>query len=101
MANTAFQSRSDASTVTPAQVSVPILSATVAVFAAVSFLLCMLLGFVAPEWGLHKPWLQFFLGLTGFDLRSLALGIVQSVVFGGYAGALLGTIFNVISRRFG
>ncbi|ACI59040.1 MFS-type transporter involved in bile tolerance (Atg22 family) [Rhizobium leguminosarum] len=101
MANTAFQSRSDASPVTPAQVSVPILGATVAVFAAVSFLLCMLLGFVAPEWGLHKPWLQFFLGLTGFDLRSLALGIVQSVVFGGYAGALLGTIFNVISRRFG
>ncbi|MBY4612307.1 hypothetical protein [Rhizobium redzepovicii] len=101
MANTAFQSRSDASTVTPAQVSVPVLGATVAVFAAVSFLLCMLLGFVAPECGLHKPWLQFFLGLTGFEVRSLALGTVQSVIFGGYTGALLGAIFNFISARFG
>ncbi|AGS24860.1 MULTISPECIES: hypothetical protein [Rhizobium] len=101
MANTIFHTRSDAPTTTPAQISVPVLSATVAVFAAVSFLLCMLLGFIAPEWGLHRPWLQFYLGLTGFDLWSVVLGTVQSVVFGGYAGALLGAIFNVISRRFG
>ncbi|PDT18868.1 hypothetical protein CO670_01915 [Rhizobium sp. J15] len=101
MANTIFQTRSDASTVTPAQISVRVLSATGAVFAALSFLLCMLLGFVAPEWGLHRPWLQFYLGLTGFDLWSVVLGTAQSVIFGGYTGALLATIFNVISRRFG
>ncbi|ANL68351.1 hypothetical protein AMC84_PB00188 (plasmid) [Rhizobium phaseoli] len=76
----------------PAQVSVPVLGATVAVFTAVSFLLCMALGFVAPEWGLHRPWLQFYLGLTGFDLWSVVLGTAQSLIFGGYAGALLGTI---------
>ena len=101
MANTIFQTRSAASTATPAQVSVPVLGATVAVFTAVSFLLCMALGFVAPEWGLHRPWLQFYLGLTGFDLWSVVLGTGQSLIFGGYAGALLGTIFNVVSRRFG
>ena len=101
MANTIFQTRSDASTVTPARISVPVLSATGAVFAALSFLLCMLLGFVAPDWGLHRPWLQFYLGLTGFDLWSVVLGTAQSVIFGGYTGALLATIFNVISRCCG
>ncbi|CAN7331470.1 hypothetical protein [Rhizobium sp. LjRoot258] len=101
MANTILHSVPEPSSATPAHVSVPVLGATLAIFAIVSFLLCMLLGFVAPDWGLHRPWLQFYLGLTGFDLRSLALGIIQSVIFGGYAGALIAAIFNVISRRFG
>ncbi|PDT12505.1 hypothetical protein [Rhizobium sp. M1] len=101
MANAIFQTRSDVSTATPVQVSDSILGATVAVFAAISLLLCILFGFVAPEWGLHRPWLQVYLGLTGFDFWSVVLGTVQSVIFGGYAGALLGTVFNVISRRFG
>lgn len=101
MANIILHSRSESSPVTPAHVSITTLGATLAVFATISFLLCMLLGFVAPEWGLHRPWLQFYLGLTGFDLRSLVLGILQSVIFGGYAGASIAAIFNFISRRFG
>ncbi|MGZ2426291.1 hypothetical protein [Rhizobium laguerreae] len=101
MANTVLHVHSVKSLTTPAHVSVPVLGATLAVFASISFLLCMLLGFAAPEWGLHKPWLQFYLGLTGFDLRSVALGFLQSVVFGGYAGASIAAIFNFISRRFG
>ncbi|MBB3166104.1 hypothetical protein FHS25_006620 [Rhizobium laguerreae] len=101
MANTILHVHSVKSLVTPAHVSVPVLGATLAVFASISFLLCMLLGFVAPEWGVHKPWLQFYLGLTGYDLRSVALGFLQSVVFGGYAGTSTAAIFNFISRRFG
>ncbi|AYG58922.1 hypothetical protein CCGE525_08995 [Rhizobium jaguaris] len=101
MANATLRSQPAASSATPTHISVPVLGATLAVFVTVSLLLCMLLGFAAPEWGLHRPWLQFYLGLTGFDLRSLALGILQSVIFGGYAGALIAAIFNVISRRLG
>ncbi|MBY3095142.1 hypothetical protein HFO72_30845 [Rhizobium laguerreae] len=101
MANTSLHVSSAKSLTTPAHVSVTALGATLAAFVSISFLLCMLLGFAAPEWGLHRPWLQFYLGLTGFDLRSVALGLLQSVIFGGYAGALIAAIFNFISRRFG
>ncbi|WP_064695321.1 hypothetical protein [Rhizobium aegyptiacum] len=58
MANTSLNVHSEISPATPARVSVPVLGATLAVFASISFLLYMLLGFVAPEWGLHRPWLQ-------------------------------------------
>ena len=101
MANTALHTQLVISPAAKAHISEPVLGTTLAAFVTISFLLCMLLGFVAPEWGLHRPWLGFYLGLTGFDLRSLALGILQSVVFGGYAGALIAAIFNFISRRFG
>jgi len=77
------------------------LGAALAAFALVSFLLCMLLGVIAPDWGLHKPWLQFYLGLTGFDLRSLALGTAQSIIFGSYAGVTIAFLFNVFNRWFG
>jgi len=61
MANKTLRSQPATSPITPAHVSVPAVGATLAAFAAMSFLLCMLLGFVAPEWGLHGPWLQFYL----------------------------------------
>ncbi|NTJ11358.1 hypothetical protein [Rhizobium lusitanum] len=93
MANITLQALSARCSAAPTRVSVPVLG--------VSLLLCMLLGFVAPEWGLHRPWLQFFPGLTGFDLQSSAPGLLQSLVFGGYAGALTAAIFNVVSPRFG
>ncbi|MDU0362907.1 hypothetical protein RWK44_21180 [Rhizobium sp. 25PS6] len=101
MANTSLHVSSVKSPATPAHVSVPVLGATLAAFVSISFLLCMLLGFAGPEWGLHRPWLQFYLGLTSFDFRSVALGFLQSVIFGGYAGASIATIFNFVSRRFG
>lgn len=68
--------------------------------AMISFLLCMLLGMAVPDWGLHRPWLQFYLGLTGFDVRSLGLGVAQSLAFGGYAGVLIALLLNFFNRRF-
>jgi hypothetical protein len=100
MANITFQTGQPALSAPSPRLSVRASGASLAAFAAISFLLCMLLGMVAPDWGLHRPWLQFYLGLTGFDLRSLALGIVQSIVFGGYAGMAIAVLFNFFNRRF-
>lgn len=101
MADTTFQAGQAALPAPPQHLSVRASGATLAAFAVLSFLLCMLLGMVAPDWGLHRPWLQFYLGLTGFDLRSIALGTVQSIVFGGYAGVAIALLFNLFNRRFG
>lgn len=101
MATTAFQTGQVTAPAAPLQLSARTLAATLAAFAVISFLLCMLLGMVAPDWGLHRPWLQFYLGLTGFDLRSLALGIVQSIALGGYAGTAIALLFNLFNRRLG
>lgn len=90
-----------ASMTTSSRLSPQVLGLTLAVFVAISFLLCMLLGLIAPDWGLHKPWLQFYLGLTGFDLRSVVLGLIQSLVLGGYTGLLVAFLFNVFSRWIG
>lgn len=101
MANTTFQTDQRGLVAAPSHLSVRVSGATLAAFVVISFLLCMLLGMIAPDWGLHRPWLQFYIGLTGFDLRSLVLGTVQSVIFGGYAGAMIAFLFNVFNRWFG
>lgn len=101
MAHVTSQARRDILTTASASLSVAAFGMTMAAFAAISFLLCMLLGMAVPDWGLHRPWLQFYLGLTGFDLRSLGLGTVQSLAFGGYAGVMIALLFNVFNRRFG
>lgn len=101
MANITFQTGQAALPAPSPHLSVRASGAALAAFAMISFLLCMLLGMVAPDWGLHRPWLQFYLGLTGLDLRSLALGTVQSIVLGGYAGVAIAVLFNFFNRRFG
>ncbi|SIR33630.1 hypothetical protein [Bosea sp. TND4EK4] len=101
MANTAFQVDQRAIEATPLRLPAGVLGAALAAFAAVSFWFCMLLGVIAPDWGLHKPWLQFYLGLTGFNPRSLALGTVQSLVFGSYTGVAIAFLFNTFNRWFG
>ncbi|ALA19119.1 MULTISPECIES: hypothetical protein [Chelatococcus] len=101
MVNSILHVRSNGLSPPAIHVSVPAAAATLASFVLISFWLCMLLGLVAPDWGLHRPWLQFYLGLSGFDLRSLALGTVQSIAFGLYAGAAIALLFNVFSRRLG
>lgn len=101
MAHTTFQIGQTVGTATPLRLSPKAFGLAIATFVAISFLLCMLLGLIAPDWGLHKPWLQFYFGMTGFDLRSVVLGVFQSLILGGYTGLLVAFLFNVFSRWIG
>mgnify|MGYP001205300691 CR=1 FL=1 len=78
---------------------VGLLAASLGLFLAVSYLLCILLGLVLPGWGLHRPWMQFFVGFTWLTWPSFLSGLVQSFLYGAYAGLMFGLIFNALARR--
>jgi hypothetical protein len=44
---------------------------SLSLFLALSFVLCVLLGLVVPDFGLHQPWLQFLPGFTWAHLAEL------------------------------
>lgn len=75
-------------------VSIVVLGGSLSVFLVISYLLCVALGLVAPSWGLHQPWLQFLPGFTWLTWRSFVLGLVESALYGWYAGLLSGWLFN-------
>lgn len=81
------------------QVPVAALGWSLSTFLVVSYLLCVLLGLVAPAWGLHRPWLQFLPGFTWLTWPSFFLGLTESFAYGWYVALVFGLLFNLFASR--
>jgi 2TM family of unknown function (DUF5676) len=72
------------------------------VFAALTFVVCVVYGLLVPQ-ALHMT--QFLeITLPGFQwlsLGALALGLVESFLYGAYAGLVYTPIHNFFARRTG
>lgn len=75
---------------------------SVGLFTAVSFILCVIWGLVTPE-SLHMH--QFLeLVLPAFKWLSVGgfvLGLIESFLWGAYAGLVFVPIYNLLYRRWG
>ena len=72
---------------------------SLSLFLALSFVLCVLLGLVVPDFGLHQPWLQFLPGFTWLTWPSFLLGLIESFAYGWYVALVFGPLFNVFAGR--
>ena len=68
-------------------------------FLALSFVLCVVLGLVAPDFGLHQPWLQFFPEFTWLTWPSFLLGVLESFTYGWYSALIFAPLFNFFAAR--
>ena len=85
----------------PPHVPIIVLGMSLSAFLAVSYVLCVALGLVAPGWGLHQPWLQFLPGFTWLTWPSFLLGLVESALYGWYTALVFGWLFNRIAAAWG
>lgn len=69
------------------------LALSLATFFALIFVLCIALALVVTDRSLHAPWLQFFPGFA-WTWQGMALGLVESIVYGLFAGAVFAPIYN-------
>jgi 2TM family of unknown function (DUF5676) len=72
------------------------------VFAAVTFVVCIVYGLLVPK-ALHMTeFLEITLpGFRWLSVGTFALGFVESFLYGAYAGLVYTPIHNVFARRFG
>lgn len=82
--------------------NVKIVTWSLALFGAVSYLVCIVYGLVVPQ-SLH---MTDFLetALPGFDWLTPAgfvIGLVESFLYGAYAGLVYAPIHNALTRRWG
>ena len=77
------------------------LGLSLSLFLALSFVLCVLLGVVVPDFGLHQPWLQFLPGFTWLTWPSFFLGLAESFAYGWYVALIFGPLFNFFAGRGG
>ena len=79
-----------------------VVSQSLASFAAISFVLCVGYGLVAPA-GLHATWLleAALPGSKWLSVGSFVLGLIESTLYGAWAGILYSTLYNYFARRAG
>ena len=81
--------------------NIKVVSWSLGIFTAVSFILCVVYGLIVPE-SLHMPQaleavLPAFKWLT---LRGFGLGLLESFLYGAYAGLDFVPIHNFLARRW-
>lgn len=74
------------------------LALSLATFLAIIFLACLALALIIPDRGLHTPWLQFFAGFS-WTWLGIAIGLVESVIYGFVAGLVFAPIYNFFNER--
>jgi hypothetical protein len=74
------------------------LALSLATFLAISYLGSVALALIVPDRGLHGPWLQFFAGFS-WTWHGIALGFVESLAYGFFAGVVFAPICNFYNDR--
>ena len=69
-------------------------------FTAVSFVLCVGYGLLAPA-AFHPSWLLEALlpGFKWLSVGSFVLGLLEAALYGAWAGALYSGLYNFFARR--
>jgi hypothetical protein len=75
---------------------------TLGLFGAVSFVLCVVYGLVVPRAWHPTQLLELMLpGFRWLTPTSFVLGLVESAIFGVYVGLVFTAIYNFVVRRVG
>lgn len=81
--------------------NIKVVTWSLGLFGALTFIVCVLYGLIAPE-SLHMAdWLEQMLpGFTWLTPLGFLIGLVESFLYGVYAGLAYGTIHNFLTRRW-
>lgn len=78
-----------------------LVSWSLGIFAAISFLICVIYGLVTPQSLRMSGFLEQVLpAFEWLSWRGFLLGLAESFLYGAYAGLLFCPIYNWLNRRF-
>ena len=83
--------------------NIKVVSWSLGIFTAISFILCVIYGLIVPP-SLHHMASFLEMALPAFKwlpLWGFFLGLVESFLYGAYAGLVFVPIYNFFNRRWG
>ena len=77
-----------------------VVTQSVSSFFVITFALCVLYGLVAPA-RFHAAWLleAALPGFTWLTVGSFVLGVIETALYGAWAGVLYSALYNFFARR--
>ena len=83
--------------------NIKVVSWSLGIFTAISFIVCVIYGLIVPP-SLHHMASFLEMALPAFKWLTLGgffLGLVESFLYGAYAGLVFVPIYNFLNRRWG
>jgi hypothetical protein len=79
-----------------------VVTQSLASFSAISFVLCVGYGLIVPA-AFHPAWLleAILPGFKWLSIGSFVLGLIESALYGVFAGALYSALYNYFARCAG
>lgn len=79
-----------------------VVTESLASFGAITFVLCVAVGLIAPP-AFHPSWLleAFLPGFKWLTVGSFMLGLAETAIYGAWAGFLYSALYNYFARRAG
>ncbi|MEI9805041.1 MAG: DUF5676 family membrane protein [Pseudolabrys sp.] len=74
------------------------LALSFATFLAISYVVCLTVVALIPAGWLHGPWLLFYAGVN-LTWQTAVFGMVETVAYGLFVGAVFAPIFNYFNNR--
>ena len=82
--------------------NIKIVSWSLGIFTAVSFVLCVIYGLIVPESLHNHQFLEAVLpAFKWLTIWGFCLGLLESFIYGVYAGLVFVPIYNFLSRKWG
>ncbi len=83
-------------------INVKVLTWSLGLFAALSFVVCVLYGLIAPEsLHMHSALETILPGFRWLTISGFGVGLVESFLYGVYGGLVFGWIYNGLWKRWG
>ena len=84
-----------------AMLSTKVVTWSLGLFGAVTLVVCVLYGLIAPEaLHMHRFLESAFPGFRWLTAGGFVIGLVESFLYGVYAGLVFTPIYNALSRRW-
>lgn len=85
----------------PALIPVFAFGASISLFLAITYLLCVLFGLISPDIGIHLVWFQFLPGFVWLTWPSFFLGLIEVIGYGWCIALVFGPLYNFAAARLG
>jgi len=84
------------------QLNIRVVTWSIATFTSVSFVLCVLYGFIVPKEFHLVQFLEVVLpGFKWLTVGNFFIGLVESFLYGVYTGLIFTPIYNFYSQKWG
>lgn len=81
--------------------NIKVVSWSLGLFGAINFVLCVVYGLIMPPRFHSAPFLEMVLpGFQWLTLWGFCVGLIESFLYGAYAGLVFVPIYNVLARRW-